>query len=80
MNDIGQRVCNIYVVVITGVAMVLVSILLNIRDIISEKNLVISGQQSVIDGNEATIAAYKENLTSCLKDSKVAAQDEFTGE
>ena len=73
MNDIGQRVCNIYVVVITGVAMVLVSTLLNIRDIISEKNLVISGQ-------EATIAAYKENLTSCLKDSKMATQDEFTGE
>jgi hypothetical protein len=73
MGDIGQRICNIYVVVITGVAMVLVSILLNIRDIVVEKNLVISGQQSVI-------AAYKENLTSCLKDSKVAAQDEFTGE
>jgi hypothetical protein len=53
--------------------MVLVSILLNIRDIVAEKNLVISGQ-------EATIAAYKENLTSCLKDSKVATQDEFTGE
>jgi hypothetical protein len=73
MGDIGQRICNIYVVVITGGAMVLVSILLNIRDIVVEKNLVISGQQSVI-------AAYKENLTSCLKDSKVAAQDEFTGE
>jgi hypothetical protein len=73
MGDIGQRICNIYVVVITGVAMVLVSILLNIRDIVAEKNLVISGQ-------EATIAAYKENLTSCLKDSKVATQDEFTGE
>lgn len=73
MNDIGQRICNIYVVVITGVAIVLVSVLLNVRGIISEKNLVISGQ-------EATIAAYKENLTSCLKDSKIAAQDEFTGE
>lgn len=73
MNDIGQRICNIYVVVITGVAIVLVSVLLNVRGIISEKNLVISGQESII-------AAYKENLTSCLKDSKIAAQDEFTGE
>lgn len=72
MNDIGQRICNIYVVVITGVAIVLVSVLLNVRGIISEKNLVISGQESII-------AAYKENLTSCLKDSKVATQDEFTG-
>lgn len=47
---------------------------------IDHQAVVISGQQSVIDGNEATIAAYKENLTSCLKDSKVATQDEFTGE
>lgn len=37
------------------------------------QQLVISGQQSVID-------SYKENLTSCLKESRVATQDEFTGE
>lgn len=73
MNDIGKVLFNIYVVAITGVAMVLVSVLLNVRAIISEKNLVISGQLSVI-------AAYKENLTSCLKESKVTTQDEFTGE
>jgi len=73
MEDIGKVLFNIYVVAITGVAMVLVSVLLNVRAIISEKNLVISGQLSVI-------AAYKENLTSCLKESKVATQDEFTGE
>lgn len=34
----------------------------------------------VIAGQEATIAAYKDNLTSCLKESRVATQDEFTGE
>lgn len=34
----------------------------------------------VVYGQEATITAYKDNLTSCLKDSKVATQDEFTGE
>lgn len=73
MKDIGKVLFNIYVVAITGVAMVLVSVLLNVRAIISEKNLVISGQQSVI-------AAYKDNLTSCLKESRVATQDEFTGE
>lgn len=46
----------------------------------TELRTIISGQQSVIDGNEATIAAYKDNLTSCLKESKVSTQDEFTGE
>lgn len=40
----------------------------------------IDHQALIISGQEATIAAYKENLTSCLKESKVAAQDEFTGE
>lgn len=34
----------------------------------------------VVSGQEATIVAYKENLTSCLKESRVATQDEFTGE
>ncbi len=43
------------------------------------KNKVIV-QEITISGQDATIAAYKENLTSCLKDSKVATQDEFTGE
>ena len=64
---------NVYVIAITGVVMVMLSVLLNIRDLVLEKNLVISGQQ-------ATIASYKENLTSCLKEHKMQPQDEFTGE
>lgn len=40
----------------------------------------IEQQALVISGQEATIASYKENLTSCLKENKVATQDEFTGE
>lgn len=34
----------------------------------------------VVSGQEATIASYKDNLTSCLKESKLSGQDEFTGE
>lgn len=40
----------------------------------------IDHQAVVISGQESVITAYKENLTSCLKDSKMATQDEFTGE
>lgn len=40
----------------------------------------IDKQALIISGQESIIASYKENLTSCLKDSKIAAQDEFTGE
>ncbi len=37
-------------------------------------------QQLLISGQQATIASYKENLTSCLKEHKMTTQDEFTGE
>ena len=36
--------------------------------------------QLIISGQQATIASYKENLTSCLKEYKMTTQDEFTGE
>lgn len=34
----------------------------------------------VISGQQTTIAAYKDNLTTCLKEHKMVTQDEFTGE
>ena len=48
--------------------------------LIQQDKYTIEHQALIISGQESTIAAYKENLTSCLKDSKIAAQDEFTGE
>lgn len=41
---------------------------------------VIEQQALIISGQQATIASYKENLTSCLKEHKMSTQDEFTGE
>ena len=46
----------------------------------SEQVFVNSQLRTTISGQQATIASYKENLTSCLKEAKMATQDEFTGE
>lgn len=34
----------------------------------------------VISGQETAIESYKQNLTECLKETKLSTQEEFTGE